>query len=163
MIRDVVAHAGAMYCKNGNHPIRLVTVEVEVAQRGNKKFPAIKEQLLIATNRLDVPAEIVALLYRYRWTIELFFRFFKQLLGCRHLISDDPRGIAIQCYCAVIACMLLTLYSGKKPDIATWRMVNWYLSGWATEEELLRHLNKPPPNIGIRQRQKDELWKKLGY
>jgi len=163
VVRDVVVDAGALYCKNSNHPIRLITVEAEVAQRGNSKLPPLKEQLLIATNRMDVPAEIIALLYRYRWTIELFFRFFKQLLGCRHLISDDPRGIAIQCYCAVIACMLLTLYSGKKPNIGTWRMVNWYISGWATEAELLTHLTKPPPNTGIRQRQKDELWKKLGY
>jgi hypothetical protein len=170
VVRDVVVHAGALYCKNGNHPIRmihhpirLITVEAEVARRGNRKLPCIKEQLLIATNLMDVPAEIIALLYRYRWTIELFFRFFKQLLGARHLISDDPRGIAIQCYCAVIACMLLTLYSGKKPNISTWRMINWYLSGWATEEELLAHLIKPPPNTGIRQRQKAELWKKLGY
>jgi hypothetical protein len=163
VIRDVVVYAGSLYYKSGKHPIRLVTVEAEVAQRGKSKETVEKERLLIATNRLDVPAEIVALLYRYRWTIELFFRFFKQMLGCRHLISDDPRGIAIQCYCTVIACMLLTLYSGRKPDIATWRMVNWYITGWATEEELLNHMNKPPPNIGIRQRQKDELWKKLGY
>jgi hypothetical protein len=163
VICDTVIHAGLPNGNHGDHPIRLITVEAEVVQRGNKKFPAIKEQLLIATNRMDVPAEIIALLYRYRWTIELFFRFFKQLLGARHLISDDPRGITIQCYCAVIACMLLTLYGGKKPNISTWRMVNWYLCGWATEEELLAHVNKPPPNVGIRQREKAELWKKLGY
>jgi hypothetical protein len=163
VMRDVVVHAGSTYAAQASHPIRLITVQAEVAQRGKRKGTALKEQLLIATNRLDVPAEIIALLYRYRWTIELFFRFFKQMLGIRHLISDDPRGITIQCYCAVIACMLLTLYSGTKPNISTWRMVNWYLCGWATEAELLAHLTKPPPNIGIRQREKDELWKKLGY
>jgi hypothetical protein len=163
VVRDVVVHAGAPYANQAAHPIRLVGVDVEVVPRGAGKEGVEKDYLLIATNLLDVPAEIIALLYRYRWTIELFFRFFKQLLGCRHLISDDPRGIAIQCYCAVIACMLLTLYSGKKPNISTWRMLHWYFTGWASEEELLAHLNKPPPNIGIRQRQKDELWKKLGY
>jgi len=33
--------------------------------------------LRLATNLLDVPAEIIALLYHYRWLIEIFFRFFK--------------------------------------------------------------------------------------
>jgi IS4 transposase len=162
VVRDVVMRAGCCGANTADHPLRLITVETEVDRR-DQIGTTQKEQLLIATNLLDVPAEIIALLYRYRWTIELFFRFFKQLLGCRHLISDDPRGIAIQCYCAVIACMLLTLYSGKKPNISTWRMVNWYLSGWASETELMAHLSKPPPDTGIRQRQKDELWKKLGY
>jgi hypothetical protein len=31
------------------------------------------EPLRIATNLLDVPAEIIALLHEYRWTIEIFF------------------------------------------------------------------------------------------
>ena len=56
--------------------------------------------LRIATNLMNVPAEIIALLYEYRWTIEIFFRQFKHLLGCRHLLSHNQNGIAIQTYCA---------------------------------------------------------------
>ena len=63
----------------------------------------------------QVPAEAIALLYQFRYQIELFFRFFKCLLGCRHLISQHRQGIEIQVYCAVIACMLLNLYSGAGP------------------------------------------------
>jgi IS4 transposase len=55
-----------------------------------------------ATDMLDVPAWIIALIYRYRWTIETFFRFFKHILGCRHLLSHDPVGIKLQTYCAII-------------------------------------------------------------
>ena len=110
----------------------------------------------------EVPAEVVALLYRYRWTIELFFRFFKQVLGCRHLFSDDPRGITIQCYCAVIACMLLQLWTGKKPNKEMHRMVGFYLSGWADEADVLAWANRPD-NTGVKLRAKEALWKKLGY
>jgi IS4 transposase len=53
-----------------------------------------------------VPAEVIALLYRHRYCVEIFFRFFKQVLGCRHLLSHKPEGILIQIYCAVIACVL---------------------------------------------------------
>lgn len=40
------------------------------------------------------------LIYRFRWTIEIFFRFFKHVLGCRHLLSHRQNGIEIQTYCA---------------------------------------------------------------
>ncbi|MDQ3441136.1 MAG: transposase [Planctomycetota bacterium] len=58
----------------------------------NSRFEVIEE---LVTNLLDAPAEIIALIYRYRWTIEVFFRFFKQTLGCRHLISQRVEGIQI--------------------------------------------------------------------
>ncbi|MCK4661129.1 MAG: transposase [Phycisphaerae bacterium] len=41
------------------------------------------ETILITTDILDVPPEIIALIYKHRWAIEIFFRFFKHVLGCR--------------------------------------------------------------------------------
>ena len=98
--------------------------------------------LRIATNLLEVPAETIALIFQYRWTIELFFRFFKHLLGCRHLLSTDPVGVEIQAYCAIIACLLIRLWTGRKPHKRTYEMICYYLIGWADEEELLAHLEK---------------------
>jgi hypothetical protein len=167
VVRDRVVRAGSTPDKRADHPLRLVEVRVQVRPRGARgegkpQLPPRTEVLLIATNLLDVPAELIALIYRYRWTVELFFRFFKQILGCRHLISDDPGGITIQCYCAVIACMLLQLWTGRKPDKAMHRMVNFYLCGWASEDDVLAWLSKPD-NTGVKLRAKDALWKKLGY
>jgi hypothetical protein len=168
VVSDRVVRAGSLKDKRAAHPIRLVEVHALVqprAARGEGKpqqASAKTEVLLIATNMLNVPAELIGLIYRYRWTVELFFRFFKQILGCRHLISDDPDGITIQCYCAVIACMLLQLWTGKKPDKYMHRMIGFYLCGWATEEDLLAWINQPD-NTGVKKRAKDELWKKLGY
>ena len=98
--------------------------------------------LRIATNLLDVPAEIIALIYQYRYTIELFFRFFKHVLGCRHLLSDDRRGIEIQTYCAIIACMLISLRPDANRRLRTYEMICYYLIGWADEEYIQRHLQK---------------------
>jgi IS4 transposase len=92
------------------------------------------------TNLLDVPAEIIAILYQYRWTIEIFFRYFKHLLGCRHLLSRSQNGIKLQVYCAIIACMLISLWTGRKPTLRTHEMICWYFCGMASEEELLAHL-----------------------
>jgi len=52
--------------------------------------------LRLVTNRLDLPAELIAEIYRLRWIIEMSFRPFKQFLGCRHLFSCDHNGVEIQ-------------------------------------------------------------------
>jgi hypothetical protein len=98
--------------------------------------------LRIVTNLLDVPAWIIALIYQYRWTVEIFFRFFKHILGCRHLISHDENGIEIQTYCAIIACLLISLWTGRKPTLRTYEMVCYYFIGLASEDELLAHIAK---------------------
>jgi hypothetical protein len=123
-----------------DHPLRLVVVKTTPHEK--RGGPASTGLLLIATNLLDLPAWIIALIYRYRWTIEIFFRFFKHVLGCRHLLSHDPVGIEIQTYCAIIACMLISLWTGRKPTLRTYEMICHYFSGLAEEDELLAHLAK---------------------
>jgi hypothetical protein len=130
-----------------DHPLRLVVVKTTPHEKrgrsgGGSTGPASNGLLLIATNLLDLPAWIIALLYRYRWTIEIFFRFFKHTLGCRSLLSHDPVGIEIQTYCAIIACMLISLWTGRKPTLRTYEMICYYFTGLAEEDELLAHLAK---------------------
>ena len=87
-----------------------------------------------------MPAEIIALIYRYRYTIEISSRFLKQILGCRRLISSKPEGIMIQMYCAVIACLMINLWTGAKPTKRTVEMLAFYFMGVASEAEMLRHI-----------------------
>jgi hypothetical protein len=140
---------GSKAAARPDHPIRLITIACQPhrkqgrSQRYARKGstgPASDGVLRLATNLLDVPAEIIALLYHYRWTIEIFFRFFKQILGCRHLLSRSQNGIEIQTYCAIIACMLISLWTGRKPTLRTYEMICWYLTGMADLEELLAHI-----------------------
>jgi hypothetical protein len=51
-------------------------------------------------------------------------------------------GIAIQAYCALIASMLIRLRTERERSLRTYEMLRWYFLGWATEEELLAHLEK---------------------
>jgi len=95
---------------------------------------------VLATNALDLPAELIVVAYRYRWQIELFFRWLKCVLGCRHLLSQSPSGITLQVYCAIIAALLIGLWAGAKPNKRTYEMLCHYLSGWSTDDELERHL-----------------------
>jgi hypothetical protein len=130
-----------------DHPIRLITIRTSPhtsrgKYKGGSTGPGSDGILRIATNLLDVPAEVIALIYIYRWTIEIFFRFFKHVLGCRHLLSHSQNGIEIQTYCAIIACLLISLWTGRKPTLRTYEMICWYFCGMASEEELLAHLAK---------------------
>jgi hypothetical protein len=100
--------------------------------------------------------------YAARWSIELFFRFFKQILGMRHLLSQRARGVEIQVYCAVIACLIIQLQTGRKPDKRTVEVMGYFFMGLASEQEVIDHLNKPD-RTGVKLRAKEALWKKLGY
>src|SRR4029077_3283971 len=71
------------------------------------------EILLLATSRLDLAAELVALGYRFRWSVELFFRWFKCILGCRHLLATSANGLTLQVYLGILASLLITVWTGK--------------------------------------------------
>jgi len=149
VLRDIVVKLGTSHKAEArpNHPVRVVLVKAEPHQkRGGRKGGTAGSPsdgiLRIATNLLDVPAEIISDIFRHRWSIELFFRFFKYVLGCRHLLSTHPVGIQIQAYCAIIACLLIHLWTGGKPTLRTFEMVCLYLQGWATLDELIAHVEK---------------------
>lgn len=140
---DKVIALGSDAAEGLGHHVRLITIQAKPHQKTSKApAPGCDGLLRIATNLLDVPADVIALLYHYRWTIEIFFRFFKQILGCRHLLSGSKNGIEIQTYCAIIACMLISLWTGRKPTLRTYEMVCWYFIGMADLDELLAHLDK---------------------
>ena len=98
--------------------------------------------ILLITDRMDLSAETIALIYRYRWQIELFFRWFKCTLGCNHLLSYSENGVSIQVYCALIASMLITLWTGRKPTKRTFEMLCYHFMGLADDEELFDHIEK---------------------
>ena len=85
---------------------------------------------------------MIGLIFKHRWAIEIFFRFFKHVLGCRHLLSHCQNGIELQMYAAIIACMLIALWTGCKPTLRTYEMLCWYFTGMADEEELLAHIER---------------------
>lgn len=51
---------------------------------------------MLVTHRLDLEAELVAWASRSRWAVELFFRWVKGVLGCRHLLRQTAHGVRLQ-------------------------------------------------------------------
>jgi len=134
-------------------PVRLVQVHVKsppaqgTAPRQSKmsnhktaSAPLKEYDLLLVTDLMDLPAEAIAILFRYRWTIELFFRWFKCVLGFSHLLCESREGIQIMVYCALIVSLLITLWTGRKPTKRTLEMIQLYFQGWAELDELEAHI-----------------------
>lgn len=139
VIEDVVVDKlGSDHKKNFiRQPVRVV--KVDTGEFDDQGQPII---LVLATSELQLDAELVALAYKCRWAIELFFRWFKCILGCRHLLAHSENGVAIQMYAALIASLMISLWVGRKPTKRTFEMICHYFSGWADEQELLAHIQK---------------------
>lgn len=109
---------------------RLVIIDPQAPDKG---------PVVILTNT-ELDGEILSLLYRYRWQVELFFRWFKCILGCTHWLSQTRTGLTLQVYVALLASLLIRLWTGRKPTRRTFEMIQLYFMGWAREHELLAHL-----------------------
>jgi hypothetical protein len=129
-------------------PFRVVLVGT-----GQARADGTPEILVLVTNRLDLEAELVALAYRYRWAVELFFRWLTCVLGCRHLLSEGANGVRLQVYVAIIASLLISLWVGRPPTKRTYEMLCFSLGGWASEAELVAHItrlhSRSPPTSKI--------------
>ena len=124
-----------------DHPVRIIEVKAtpHVSRgkyKGGSTGHSCDGKIRIATNLLDVPAELISKLYRLRWSIELFFRMIKGMLSCNHLLSTKQNGVEIQAYMAIIACLLILIYTGRRPTRRTFEMVCLYMQGWAEQDEL---------------------------
>jgi hypothetical protein len=139
VVRDVVVgKLGTAHHKDVvGRPVRLVWVAT-----GKRRPDGTEEVLLLCTDRLELAAELVGLAYKYRWQVELFFRWFKCILGARHLLAQSENGLTLQLYAGLIASLLLSVWTGHKPTKRTFEMVCLYFSGWASLEELVAHVEK---------------------
>jgi hypothetical protein len=167
VVRDALVRLGGPDAPAMNHPVRLVELQVRPHPRRTRKADKggngrRSDRLLVVTEMTGLGPELVGLVYRQRYSVELFIRFFKQVLGLRHLISQRREGVEIQVYCAVIACLMIQLQTGRKPDKRTAEMMGWFFLGLASEQDVIDHLNRPD-NTGVKLRAKEALWKKLGY
>jgi len=64
----------------------------------------------VATDRFDLTAEQIALIYKLRWTIESFFGWWKRHLKVYHLIARSPYGLLMQILAGLITYLLLAIY-----------------------------------------------------
>ena len=64
----------------------------------------------VATNRYDLSAKQIALIYKLRWEIEKFFAWWKRHLKVYHLIARSEHGLMVQILAGLITYLLLAIY-----------------------------------------------------
>jgi IS4 transposase len=65
------------------------------------------------TNNFDLKAQEIALLYKYRWKVELFFKWIKQHLKIKSFWGTTPNAVKIQIYSAIIVYCLVAIVNYK--------------------------------------------------
>lgn len=126
----------------GVSKILLREVIVRYEEKGKTKT------LRLITNLLDVSAHTIAILYRHRWQVELFFRWFKSFGHFGHLISHSRGGVLTHLYVTIIAVLLMYLHTGHRPSKYMFALLSQVAAGGATLEEIL-------PILRERERRKE--------
>jgi len=134
-------------------PLRLVRIQVtdgptaRGAGRVDSKSKLYRKAssdhtLTLLTDQLDLDVSHIAHLYRNRWQIELFFRWFKKVLQADRLLSVSENGLTLVVYCALIASLLVSLWTGRKPTKRTFEMFCFYFCGMADEQDMSAHIDR---------------------
>lgn len=103
---------------------QLIEFTSRIAKKG---YPAIirqvtyysseqKSTFVFLTNNFEITAEDVALLYRYRWSIETFFKWMKQHLRIKEFYGISENAVKIQIYSAIITYCLVAII-GKELEL----------------------------------------------
>ena len=95
---DALVHIGTLGINRTETPVRVVGYRV-----AGKEY-------WVATDRHDLTAEQIALIYKLRWNIEIFFGWWKRHLHVYHLIARTPYGVMVQMLAGLITYLLLAIY-----------------------------------------------------
>lgn len=80
------------------------------------------QRLVLLTNNFSIPALTVAALYRYRWQIELFFKWIKQHLRIKSFFGTSDNSVKTQIWIAITVYVLVAIVKkrlGLKQDLYT--------------------------------------------
>jgi len=76
-----------------------------------------QKYLVFLTNNTSLKANEIALLYKKRWEVEIFFKWMKQHLKIKSFWGTTLNAVKIQIYCAIIAyCLVATIGNKLKVD-----------------------------------------------
>ena len=129
---EIVSESDTMHNANGvlsDQVIRLTGYHT------NKRYPAVLRRVtyyaadknktfFYLTNNMEIPATQVALLYKYRWRVELFFKWIKQHLKIKSFWGTTETAVRIQIYSAITAyCMVAIVEHDLKLHRSTYEVL----------------------------------------
>lgn len=83
-----------------------------------------KQTFVFLTNIMELKATEIAMLYKKRWLVELFFKWIKQHLKIKSFWGISENAVRIQIYCAIISyCLVAIVGSDLKIDRSTYEIL----------------------------------------
>ena len=81
-------------------------------------------EFVFLTNNFELTAIEIAILYKNRWQVELFFKWIKQHLKVKSFWGHTPNAVKTQLYCAIIAyCLVAIVGKELKIDRSTYEIL----------------------------------------
>lgn len=81
-------------------------------------------EFVFLTNNLELSAIEIAILYKNRWLVELFFKWIKQHLKVKSFWGHTPNAVKTQLYCAIISYCLVSIVGKElKIDRSTYEIL----------------------------------------
>lgn len=71
--------------------------------------PELHRSFVYYTNNFDLKAKEIALLYKYRWQVELFFKWVKQHLQVKRFWGESENAVRIQIHIAIVTYCLIAI------------------------------------------------------
>jgi len=105
-------------------------VDVRFTDRSDKTVT-----MHLLTNRQDLPAWMIALIYQHRRQVELFFRWLKCVGNFEHFFSESREGMTLQIYVTLIGMLLIAIETGATPSKYDYALFSSVVSGQSTLEE----------------------------
>ena len=67
------------------------------------------KSLVFLTNNFELPALTIALLYKSRWKVELFFKWIKQHLRIKHFYGTSDNAVKTQIWISICVYVLVAM------------------------------------------------------
>lgn len=101
------------------------------------------------TNNFYLAAKDIALLYRYRWQVELFFKWIKQHLRVKRFWGDIENAVRIQIHVAIITyCLVAIIEHDLKLDRPVFEVMRILGSSLLVKDDLLELFNRRQDDMG---------------
>lgn len=98
----------AGYCSQGHYPEKLRRIGYFDAIHNNR--------YIFLTNNMNLPAEVIAGLYKSRWQVELFFKWIKQHLRIKAFYGTSENAVKTQIWIAISVYVLIAIIK-KRLDL----------------------------------------------
>ena len=85
--------------------------------------------IVLMTNRTDLPAHLIALLYQHRWQVGLCFCWLKCMANWEHFFSESRDGMTLQVYVTIIGTLLIALHTGARPTKYDYALMSYAMLG----------------------------------